>query len=857
MVPFTASSDANAVYTAYRIVQEIATFLRASEEDAELKVFYADLRAYCVIIRGHWGRINKGAVEINRQLHIRLLEQLDYIVAPDVFTTLQVPTLNEKLGGKLRTLSWYWDEARKKNDTIVKLEIIRSCLEFGGTPEARDEFIRSLATSEEEIRKIYPEDPEKWITEDITSRRTIREPPYAVRTAAQSVFNALTACKGCLCNPMHDFSARICLGTYRKPDPGPHANVNEELDFDLFLSMIGEWHEARVHTEREEVVQFVVGDGGSQSRFGKRDRVMKPMKVKRLCEPIAKIKTMAAYRLDFKVIRNQLFKLQSQKSNVLFNTTMNPISLQQILEEGPRSFTERARRILAVILSSSALHFFDTPWLQPIWSSANILFFRTASGTIPLRPFIQTQLSGLEHGHFSNHSSDRTVPVGSNGDETDSDSGGPDDIDPDDLVSHQCPTLISLAVMLMEVYFATPFKILARRYGVEVGNTEFSSCTRHIDTNLVFEACKGEIPEKFLYAIHNCLEPTIWEDLEGNKLAAEILRIRIYEEVVRPLETELIKAYSSISIDDLDRLAQSLDFTSWDQAIQPWNDQVQAVHGTVRTSSPFSRPSTSNQLEYNSPVKSSLQSHLQYHELLGQGHSPPPPRAHSPLRNGLPLTAHTMFKCQSYLDWKSKYQEVYDKYIPAQLGTCCPVPVKIAILDTGLDLTHPDVEARTKNIKGKYNWLQEKFRQSVHDRNGHGTFTANLILDYAPDAELYVAKIAENKPSSPKTVAEAINYAVSEWKVDIISMSFGFPTRDIEGYVDLERALANAYANKVLLFAAASNNGGQLGRSFPARDHTVIAVHATDANGNRSSFRPTAIDDDISIGTIGEAVESA
>lgn len=88
-------------------------------------------------------------------------------------------------------------------------------------------------------------------------------------------------------------------------------------------------------------------------------------------------------------------------------------------------------------------------------------------------------------------------------------------------------------------------------------------------------------------------------------------------------------------------------------------------------------------------------------------------------------------------------------------------------------------------------------------------------------------------------------------------MSFGFPDRDIEGYVELENALQNAYANNVVLFAAASNSGGKLGRSFPAREPEVVAVHATDANGNRSHFSPTATDYDINLATVGEAVESA
>lgn len=61
--------------------------------------------------------------------------------------------------------------------------------------------------------------------------------------------------------------------------------------------------------------------------------------------------------------------------------------------------------------------------------------------------------------------------------------------------------------------------------------------------------------------------------------------------------------------------------------------------------------------------------------------------------------------------------------------------------------------ARPGNIKGKHNWANQKARH-VHDRNGHGTFAAGLILDFAPDAELYIVKIADDQPCSPATVAE-------------------------------------------------------------------------------------------------------
>jgi subtilisin family serine protease len=88
-------------------------------------------------------------------------------------------------------------------------------------------------------------------------------------------------------------------------------------------------------------------------------------------------------------------------------------------------------------------------------------------------------------------------------------------------------------------------------------------------------------------------------------------------------------------------------------------------------------------------------------------------------------------------------------------------------------------------------------------------------------------------------------------------MSFGWPSSSFDGHDVLENAIHNAYGKKVLLFAAASNSGGQLSRAYPASSSQVICVHSTDALGNASAFNPTAHPHALNFATIGESVESA
>ncbi|PMD37409.1 subtilisin-like protein [Hyaloscypha variabilis F] len=848
-------------------IREIANFLKADEPDREQRHFYIHLMSHCLMIRDHTNRI-KTSVKQKNELIVHILLRFESVVTNHVLEELS--TCQVSSYSRLRALNLHWNKIQNENDKI-KLEFARKCLNFGQSPDQHDELVECLEKWENDVIAQYPEDRSQWSKDDfVPQKESWSEPSYAVWGAAQSLFKALIDSKKCTCSPEHEISARLCLGTYRKSDPNKD-DLDDDFDFDMFLSMKQAWQEVHVHTTKERVVQFALDDEVKHLQRRKQQSPRIPqMRVTSLCEPMEKIQKMASLRLEFKVEKGRLFKLRSERAKFPIDRTKSTVSLEQFIKEGSRFITEKTKRILAVLLSYAVLHLHGTPWLQPTWGSSSIMFFQTASSAIPLRPFIHTRLAQegtdaitLELDHIEQHEEVSCDP-----NDFDADGFDLDGIDPDDLMLHHFPSLVTLAVMLMELYLATPFEILAKKYGIELLDG-VENRTGFIDVDLVFQECKSEIPEnsQFYYAIEKCLDPQTWEDEQGKKLDDQTLRATLYEEVIRPLETELNQAFSYISIDELDKKAQTLDFGNWGQTMQ--NQQTK---DHFSCSDQEDAQGSRNEL----PTPQHSRYFSRYQVL-------PEARAWSELSAGAPRTAqrseqrifgefdykaskffddetvsedHSPEACSNYSLWKRNFQAVYKKYIEAHLEQSSQSPVKIAVLDTGIDQTHPDMDARSEQIKGKYNCINEKFESVVNDYNGHGTFTAGLLLDYAPDAELYIIKIAENKPSNPEIIAKAINYAVT-LKVDIISMSFGFPTCDIDGYDKVEAAIMNAYSKHVLLFAAASNSGANLDRAYPARDQNVICIHSTDANGNRSKFSPTAISNEINLATIGEAVESA
>jgi hypothetical protein len=155
--------------------------------------------------------------------------------------------------------------------------------------------------------------------------------------------------------------------------------------------------------------------------------------------------------------------------------------------------------------------------------------------------------------------------------------------------------------------------------------------------------------------------------------------------------------------------------------------------------------------------------------------------------------------------------------------------VKVAVLDTGADVNHVWIKA---NVKGTYNAINKT--RDVSDGNGHGTHCCGTITECTPDVELYVVKVLSDGGSgSVVDIAHGIDYATTQFKVDVISMSLGGGSPD--SY--MPPAINRAVAAGVLVIVAAGNDGpGANTDGYPARYPGVFSIAACNSASKIADF---------------------
>ena len=147
--------------------------------------------------------------------------------------------------------------------------------------------------------------------------------------------------------------------------------------------------------------------------------------------------------------------------------------------------------------------------------------------------------------------------------------------------------------------------------------------------------------------------------------------------------------------------------------------------------------------------------------------------------------------------------------------------VRIAVIDTAIDETHPALKGVVEGIFDAMPGVEVTVRD-------HGTSIAGLISGVgdlpgmAPGSRIYHARAFEGGRSTMDIILSALDWA-AEQDVRIINMSFVGPKNDV-----LEAACAAARGRDMVLVAAAGNNGPKAPFGYPAAYDSVIAVTATD-----------------------------
>jgi thermitase len=177
-------------------------------------------------------------------------------------------------------------------------------------------------------------------------------------------------------------------------------------------------------------------------------------------------------------------------------------------------------------------------------------------------------------------------------------------------------------------------------------------------------------------------------------------------------------------------------------------------------------------------------------------------------------------------------------------GTLGDPSIAIAIVDTGVDDTHPDLVSK---IVGEYSYVG----RSAKDGFGHGTHCAGIaaaatnneigIAGMCPNCGILSVKVLDDQGSGfISDVAAGITYAASHG-ARVISLSLGGSGRS----ETLHSALDYAIANNALPVCAMGNAGSSSNTPEPAYWHDCLSVIATDQNGAKASFSNYGVKADV------------
>lgn len=175
--------------------------------------------------------------------------------------------------------------------------------------------------------------------------------------------------------------------------------------------------------------------------------------------------------------------------------------------------------------------------------------------------------------------------------------------------------------------------------------------------------------------------------------------------------------------------------------------------------------------------------------------------------------------------------------------------IKVAVLDTGVNINHSDLTGSAEQCKDFTNRRTALVDGSCTDKNGHGTHVAGTVLAHggtgqgiygvAPEADLWAYKVLNDQGSGYSddiagAIQHAADQAVSTNSKVVISMSLGSSSKSTL----IADAVDYAYGKGVLVVAAAGNSGPNADTiGYPGALVNAVAVAALENVQENGTYR--------------------
>ncbi|MDA9129244.1 S8 family serine peptidase [Candidatus Gracilibacteria bacterium] len=184
--------------------------------------------------------------------------------------------------------------------------------------------------------------------------------------------------------------------------------------------------------------------------------------------------------------------------------------------------------------------------------------------------------------------------------------------------------------------------------------------------------------------------------------------------------------------------------------------------------------------------------------------------------------------------------EKYQSYKYTESSKSDSEKITVAVVDTGIDYKHPDLQNNVNQSLGKdfVNDDDDAWDDQGHGTHVAGTIAANInsegIIGVNPHVELIPLKICTSRGFCPSyAVLRALDYAKTQ-KIDILNMSLG-GRGNPDGH-----AICGAIASVVdaggIVVAASGNSNIDTSRFVPGGCVKAITVAAVDSSGMRAQF---------------------